>query len=206
MALIFTALIILCLLVGNEVWFRNHKTHSELSRKFIHITVGSFVAFWPYFMSWNEIRLLSLAFLLVVGFSRYFKLFKAIHSVARPTWGEVYFAVAVGAISFITQTKWVYAVALLQMSLADGLAAVIGVKYGKASNYKVAGQTKSFAGTATFILVSFVILAVFNFYGPTAINLLTMAGLSIAAGIVENLGAFGLDNLLVPILIAIVLK
>src|SRR6476646_2873629 len=121
MAVLLTLLIVALLLVVNEVWWRKHKTHSELSRKFIHITVGSFVAFWPYFLSWDTIRLLSVAFLVGVALSKYFGIFKAIHSVTRPTWGEMYFALAVGLVTLVTDSPAIYSVALLQMSLADGL-------------------------------------------------------------------------------------
>lgn len=205
MVLIAVVVVVFLLLLSNELWWRSHKTHSELSRKFIHITVGSFVAFWPYFMSWNQIRILSLAFLIVVATSRYFKLFKAIHSVTRPTWGEVFFAAAVGATTFLTHTKWIYAVALLQMGLADGLAAIIGVRYGKRNRYHVLGQTKSLAGTLTFAVVSVGLLAIFSHYNSDPLSLLAIVGLSVTAALFENLGVFGLDNLMVPILVAAVL-
>ncbi len=205
MALIITVSIILTLLVVNELWHRTHKSHNELSRKFIHITVGSFVSFWPYFMTWNQIRFMSLAFLVVIGISKYFNVFKAIHSVTRPTWGEVYFAIAVGAVTFITQTVWVYTAALLIMSLADGLAAIIGVKYGKRNSYKILGQVKSVAGTATFITVSILILGYFNTYYSTDLSLALVVSLSLIAGMIENAGVYGLDNLLVPVLSAAVL-
>src|SRR5882757_6771805 len=109
--------VILCL--SEYGWRRGYMT-SEVGRKFVHITVGSFVAFWPFFLSWNQIRLLSLGFLVVVGISKYFRVFRAIHSVQRPTWGELYFALSVGLVTLVTHNKWIYMAALLQMSLADG--------------------------------------------------------------------------------------
>ncbi len=71
MAVIFTVLAVFLVLLGSELWWRKHITHSEFSRKFVHITVGSFVAFWPFYLSWGQIRLLSLGFLIVVGISKY---------------------------------------------------------------------------------------------------------------------------------------
>ena len=205
MVIITVVIAVFLWLVCNELWWRHHNSHSELSRKFIHITVGSFVAFWPFILSWNQIRWLSLAFLIVVAISRYFQIFRAIHSVTRPTWGEVYFAVAVGAVTFITNNKWVYVAALLQMSLADGLAAIIGVRYGPTNRYHVLGQAKSVVGTLTFIIVSMVILAVFSHNNIYAITGMAIFGLATLAGVLENLGVFGLDNLLVPIFMATLL-
>ncbi len=69
MALILTVLIVAVLLAGNELWWRQQGSHSEWSRKIVHVTVGSFVAFWPFFLSWNQIRWLSLSFVIGVGIS-----------------------------------------------------------------------------------------------------------------------------------------
>lgn len=206
MSLILTVLIVLVLLFGNELWWRKKGYHGEAGRKFIHLTVGSFVAFWPFFLNWDQIRLLSVAFLVVVAISKYFHLFRAIHSVQRPTWGEVFFAIAVGAVTLVTHNKWVYMAALLQMSLADGLAAIIGVAYGKKHQYLILGQAKSLIGTATFIVVSVYILLSFTYLSGIPISLATILGLSYAAALIENIGVFGLDNLFVPILISIVLQ
>lgn len=178
---------------------------NELSRKFVHITVGCFVAFWPFFLSWTEILLLSGAFVLVVSLSKYFKIFKAIHSVQRPTYGELFFGLAVGATALITESKGIYAVALLQMSLADGLAAIIGMRYGLDNRYKVLGATKSVAGTATFFAVSIALLSGFTIITGVPLAIPIMIGLAATATLLENLGSYGLDNLLVPLSIAIVL-
>jgi len=206
MTLILTLLVVFILLVCNEMWWRSQLSHTEINRKFIHITVGTFVAFWPFFLSWQQIRWMSLAFLVVVALSKYLHIFKAIHSVQRPTWGEIFFAVAVGAVTFITQNKWIFAAAVLQMALADGLAAIIGVQYGRKQRYLVFGQAKSVVGTATFILVSVYILVAFTYVSGTPLAYGTILGLSVAAGAIENFGVFGLDNLFVPVLIAYVLQ
>jgi phytol kinase len=205
MAVALTILTVFTLLVVNEVLWRKQKKHSELNRKFIHITVGTFVAFWPFFLSWNEIRLLCVAFLVGVGLSKYFRIFQAIHSVERPTWGEVFFAVAVGAITFITHSKGVYATALLQMSLADGLAAVTGKQYGSRYEYKVLGHTKSLIGTGTFLLLSYIVLLGYSLYSA-AFGVTTSLMVAILATLVENVSVLGLDNLLVPVLIALAIR
>jgi phytol kinase len=189
----------------NEVWWRNRPVHSEFSRKFVHITVGSFVAFWPFFLSWQEIELLSLAFLLVVTVSKYLRLFQAIHSAQRPTWGELFFAVSVGLVALATHDKWIYAVALLQMSLADGLAAVIGVHYGNRLKYLVFGHTKSVVGTLTFFVVSLSILLAFGHWSNMSLGLGYVLVVSTLATILENLAVLGLDNLMVPLLVALML-
>jgi phytol kinase len=203
MALFITVFLVGLVVFASELWWRRLSTHDEFSRKFVHITVGSFVAFWPFFLSWREIELLSLAFLIVVGASKYLNVFKAIHSVQRPTYGELFFALAVGAVAFTTHDKWVYMAALLQMSLADGFAAIIGIRYGKRSQYHVLDQVKSVAGTAAFIVVSTIILFVYRHYSGAHLSIGYIIGLALAAALIENVAVLGLDNLLVPLLVAL---
>ena len=202
MAFISSVLIVFTLIMVSEWWWRKTKKHDELSRKFVHITVGSFVAFWPYLLSLNQIKLLSLAFIVVVVISKYFNIFKAIHSVQRPTNGELWFALAVGSMAFWVHDAHIFTTSLLIMALADGLAAIVGVSYGKTNSYKVLGLQKSLAGTATFVLVSYVILLsywVMNGQGQSVLYILPIA---VIAAIIENFGYKGLDNLLVPIYVA----
>lgn len=202
MALILTVLVVLALLLLNEWWWRRHPQATELSRKFIHITVGSFVAFWPFFLTWTEIIILSGAFLVGVLVSKFFKVFQAIHSVQRPTWGELFFALAVGIIAFVTDVKEIYTVALLQMSLADGLAAVIGMRFGTGTRYTVFGSTKSIVGTATFFVVSLGLLIGCVALTPLVAPLPYLLAVAAATTLFENVGVFGLDNLFVPLMVA----
>ena len=198
--------VVFCLLVGSELYWRKHRVHGELSRKFVHITVGSFVATWPFFVGWGQIQLLSLAFLIVVSVSKYLKVFQAIHSVQRPTWGELFFALAVGLTTLVHQNKYLFAAALLHMSLADGLAAIVGTRYGQRSTYHLAGHAKSLAGTATFIIVSLVILAVYGLVAGVTLQPYVSLAIAFSTAAVENIGVLGLDNLLVPLLVALTLN
>ncbi|HET6924665.1 MAG TPA: hypothetical protein VFH39_02460 [Candidatus Saccharimonadales bacterium] len=205
MPLVFTVAAVLTLLLANEWWWRRSSVHGELGRKFVHITVGTFVAFWPYYLSWNQIRFMSVAFLLVVGLSKYFNIFRAIHSVTRPTLGELYFGLAVGLTTFVTDRPALYAAALLQMSLADGLAAVIGVRFGRGNGYRVLGALKSLAGSGTFLLTSYVILLSLSVFS-THLAIPYCLGIAVAAAVLENVGLRGLDNLLVPLFVAGMLR
>lgn len=199
MDIVYAVLPVAALLILAELWSRKKGVEEESSRKFVHIAVGSYVAFWPFFLEWNDIRILSMLFLLGVAGSMYFGLFRAIHSVQRPTWGEVFFALAVGALTLVTEDKLIYAAALLQMSLADGLAALIGIRFGKSNSYLVFGYRKSIAGTATFLAVSILVLIGFDVWGGASIGVAQIIGIAALATAVENLGVKGLDNLLVPL-------
>lgn len=205
MYVVLSVLAVFIILIMSEFGWRKHWFNNEVGRKFVHVLVGSFVAFWPFFLSWHEIRLLSIAFLLVVIISDRLKVFRAIHSVQRPTFGEICFAAVVGLLTFITQSKGIYAAALLQMSLADGFAAIVGVRYGRSTTYRVLGYPKSIVGTATFFVVSGVLLtgySIFSAVGLPAEGVLIGAA---GAALLENIGILGLDNLVVPLFVGLLL-
>jgi len=203
MSIGFAVLVVALLLLCNEWWWHGKK-HGEASRKFVHITVGTFVAFWPLFLSWSQIEFLSLAFVAVVLVSRQFNIFKSIHSVQRSTWGELYFGAAVGLVALITHQPAIYVVALLHMSLADGWAAIIGHKYGGRFTYRVLGTRKSRLGTLTFLVVSLAILV--GFAQQQNIDLgIWLALIAGGATILENVAIRGLDNLAIPLFVAVVL-
>lgn len=204
--LFFIIFIIFIILLLNEFYSRKKKHHTEFDRKIIHLLVGSFVAIWPFLITDDDIRFLSLSFLVVILISKKFNIFQSIHAVERPTIGEVFFALSVGIITFLTTNHYIYLMAILEMSLADGLAAVIGVHFGKSNRYKVLNQTKSIIGTMTFLIISITILFTFNLIGhvnQSDIYLLIVALILTAC---ENLGVFGLDNLVVPIITVLFLK
>ncbi len=203
LAVCFVTFMILCFAEfgWHRGWLRN-----EFGRKFVHIFVGSFVAFWPLFLTWNQIFIISAAFVVVIVISKKFHIFRAIHSVQRPTWGEALFAISVGLLALLTQDGWMYMAALLHMSLADGLAAIIGTQFGKRNRYTIFGHTKSVVGSMVFFLVSISILGLYSIGTQTPIDPFVIAGIALVATALENLTAYGLDNVTVPVWVAIVLS
>lgn len=202
---VLTLFVIAVVLVVNEVWLAKKMAHKEHARKLIHIFVGSFAAFWPLYLSWNDIRLISLAFLIGILLSKSLNIFSSIHSVERFSLGEISFALVVGVLTFITTSRWIYAASLLQMSLADGVAAIVGVNYGRNNRYKVLGATKSLSGTIAFLVTSLIILFAASAIngGPISYVLLLVTAL-VATG-VENLAIYGLDNIFLAVITALIL-
>ncbi len=196
----------LILVLAERLW-RQKKLVGEFGRKFIHITVGTYVAFWPFFMSFRLIQIISLAFLLVVMMSRKLGVFRSVSTIDRRTWGDVMFAVGIGVTAVLTTNKWIFMAAILHLSLADGLAGVLGKRYGKTNEYKVLGYSKSIVGTATFLVLSAAILtfALLAGQAQSYVVLPIVIFLPMLASAVENFGIFGLDNILVPLLVVAVL-
>ena len=205
MNLVISVIVVLTLICISELLWRQRDINPEYTRKFVHISAGTFVAFWSLYLSRNQILLLSAGFVLVVAISRYTKFFKAIHSVQRPTWGELFFAVAVGVLAYVADSHWIYSSALLIMSVADGMAAIIGMKFGKSNRYTIFGYAKSLAGTLSFFIVTMIIFTVFVIFTP-GIYSVWFIGIALVATALENVSIRGLDNLIVPLFVAVTLN
>lgn len=206
MGLIFAAVVVFFLLSVSEFLWRRQGVHSEMTRKFVHITVGSFVALWPYFLSRRDILILSLCFMVVVAISQQFSIFSAIHSVQRPTSGELWFALTVCVLSLMNLHPHIYTAALLVMSLADGFAAIIGTRWGKGNSYSLLDSRKSVVGTSTFFITSLIILYGYNLTTPLHSVGFWIFPIAVGATVLENLGGIGIDNIVVPVTVAVALK
>lgn len=197
--------VVFLILVLAEYLSRYKGVHSELTRKIVHVLVGAFVAFWPFFLSWRQIQVLSVLFLVVVLISIKLSIFNSIHAVARNKMGEVLFAVIIGILAFISTNEWVFAAAMLHLSLADGLAAVIGLAYGEGNSYRILGRTKSLAGSLAFFFASLAIMVWYVAFSGANASAVSVLWLPVAATIAENLSGEGTDNLVIPLLVALVL-
>ncbi len=205
MGAILVILGVLAILLFAEYLSRYRGVHSELTRKLVHMLVGVFVAFWPFFLSWQHIQLLSLAFLIVVVVSVRLNIFRSIHAVQRNAVGEILFAMIIGILAFISDDAWIFTAAMLHLSLADGLAAIVGTLYGDSNSYKVLGETRSLAGNLTFFFCSVAIMLFYTIAGDNSYSGLTIVVLPVLATVVENFAIKGTDNLIIPLMVALVL-
>ena len=205
-AVLLTGVPIFILAVATEYVWRKKQYHNEFTRKFLHITAGTYAAFWPWFLSWRNIQFLALGALCALIISRQFNVFKSMHLARWHGAGEFLSTVSVGVLPFITHDRWVFAAAVLNLSLADGFAAVVGTQFGKDNTYRVFGQRKSAVGTLTFWLFSVAILTMYFVVTQVGWGWLTILWLPAITAVFENVGVHGLDNVLVPLVIAIVLR
>jgi dolichol kinase len=195
------------LLIGQLLW-RDKLLKGESARKFIHITVASYAAFWPYFVDRWWIVILSAIFVLALLVIKKLKIFKSMTTVKRATCGEICFALSIGALALVFGNNYIYTIALLHMALADGFAAIVGVNMAKrAKNFYYNGSRKSLAGTATFVLISFILNLAYwmvvsrislqgNLIGLSPIFYSLLSGVALAG--VEIIAPKGTDNVAVP--------
>jgi dolichol kinase len=130
--------------------------------------------------------------------------------IRQQTYGDVFLALSITTAALITDQKVFFAIAMLHIALADGLAAIIGTKFGGKWKYKIFGQIKTLVGSMTFWVVSILILGSgllaahdlisFNNY---ALLLIFLPPILTA---VENLAVLGTDNLAIPIVTILALQ
>lgn len=200
--LFLSVVFIFALLLITEALWRLGKLHIETSRKIVHIGTGVLVAFWPYYLSWTTIQLLSLALLYVIVISYKFHIFKSIHSIKRLTIGEILYPVGIGLCALLEPSPWVFTIAILNLTLADGFAAIIGIKYGAKNRYAILSHGKSIAGSFAFFAVSFGIFVVASFLVDDNELPHQYGYFILAAGaltLVENISWYGLDDITVPL-------
>ncbi|MDQ3064656.1 MAG: hypothetical protein M3Q36_00070 [bacterium] len=206
---IIAALVILGILVLSEIAWKKYKIRDELARKFVHISSGVFIAFLPFWVDYFWIMILAVG--LIVGnilnrFSHVvpFLQFHAINGVKRKSAGDILLGVGVFAVAWFEPSAWLFAAAILQVSIADGFAALAGVTYGKKhGQYFLFGQPKSVIGSAVFLVSSMIILVsvIFaNNYFVDPIGMLpVIVMLPLMLVCLENMAVYGFDNIVLPL-------
>ncbi|WP_322744783.1 SEC59/DGK1/VTE5 family protein [[Phormidium] sp. LEGE 05292] len=187
-----------------ELLHRYTTTDPEKIRKVVHIGTGQVIllAWWLEIPAWVGIAASILASTITL-LSYKFPILPGINSVGRKSLGTFFYALSIGILVAwfwqIQQPQYA-AIGILVMTWGDGLAALIGQKYGK-HPYKIGGIQKSWEGSLTMTVVSFVV---------TSLILLAVQGniwqiyvVSIAVALVatalEAFSKLGVDNLTVPV-------
>lgn len=207
--LIISLAAIFTVLVVTEYIWRKKIVSPETARKTVHIIVGVIVASWMFYLSQLAIVLLGIAMFTVVGISKRFAIFHAIHSVKRKTFGELYFAIGIVLAALLTNSPWIFAAAILHVSLADGLAGLVGSASKKPLGYWVFKHFKSVQGTATFFIVSVVIFMAAIYFDPLEIPNIALpivAVFSLLIALIENVSPYGSDDLIVPVAVIAILE
>lgn len=197
-----TLLAVLALLLINEYLWKKRILKGEAARKFLHILIGTFGAFWPFFMTYQQITFIAFSAIVFIIIIRNSQIFRSIYSVKRKSLGDIIAPATIGILATIEPSKLVFTAAVLHIALADGLAALIGSKYGKNNSYKILWNHKSIIGTLTFMVASFNILVWVFVRGHvefTAVTLPALLVIPFVTAYIENIAPWGSDNLFVPL-------
>jgi phytol kinase len=181
---------------------------AEVIRKVVHIGTGNIIllAWWLKIPSAIGIAA-SIGFSLVALLSYSLPILPGINSVGRKSWGTFFYAVSIGVLTalFWQQTPEYAAIGVLIMTWGDGLAALIGQRWGT-HGYRLMGIQKSWEGSLTMALVSYVAssLVLLGIQGNTGHTWIVPIAIALVATGLEAFSKWGIDNLTVPLGSAIV--
>lgn len=197
------------LILGLRVSRRRFGWQPETIRKLLHIGMGSIALTFPWiFTSPLPVFVLAaVAFVMMLGV-RHVAFLKAqlggvIDAVDRASAGELYFPAGIALSFWLTAgDPLLYSVPILILTLADAVAALVGVRYGSA-RYTTLDGSKSVQGSLAFFSMAFVCtLLPLTLYAHTRVPqaLLIALILGVLTMLVEAIAWRGLDNLLIPVL------
>lgn len=176
----------------------------ELTRKIVHIGSGNVIllAWW---LDIARAVIVSAAIIAaaIAIVSYLIPILPSIESVGRKSFGTLFYAISMGILcACFWQTTPQYAViGILVMAWGDGMAAIIGQRFGK-HQYRVGQIAKSWEGSLTMMGAAFVVTATIllstegNSWQTWTISLLVAA----VATTLEAFSKLGIDNLTVPLI------
>jgi phytol kinase len=182
---------------------RRLKQDPELVRKVVHIGTGNvlLIAWWLHIPTWL-CAIAGVTFSAIALASHYINILPMIHDVGRKTYGVFYYALS---ITILVVLLWdshpQYAViGVMVMSWGDGMAALIGRRFGK-HTFVHLGNKRSFEGSfAMFATSLIVILGVFGItHGIHPHDLGVAMPVAAIAALLEAFSPGGTDNLSVPL-------
>lgn len=178
------------------------KAPASITRKIVHIGGGIVAALLPIFVDLKTVIILGIGFFLLLAFSKRKNLLNSVHKINDESIGALLFApsLTLVAIIFWPKNPLIFQGAALILGLSDGIAGVIGTRYGK-KKYSITG-TKTIEGSLVFFLITVLIL--FGILHMSKIPLafdrtLFVFGAALLLTIIEAAFGKGWDNLFISI-------
>jgi phytol kinase len=194
--------------LGSRLLQRYAAPNPELLRKLIHVVMGLVAAAFPWLFerAWPVLLLAGLSLLALIllrsGLSTTRSLQGVLHGVKRTSWGELLFPVSVALLFLLADgDPLLYSVPILILTLADAVAALIGVYYGQVTFSTLEGA-KSIEGSLGFFIVAFLCVHVpVLLFAETGRLESLLIGLlmGIIVMLFEAVAWRGLDNLFIPV-------
>jgi phytol kinase len=199
-------------MIGIAEGLRKWRGYSvEFTRKSIHVAVGMWAYGTALLFERHAFAIIPpLVFVAINTFSYWQGTFKAMETGEKGQLGTIYFPISFAVLVWLLWDRPHLLVAsLMPMTWGDALAAVVGRRIGQ-HRYTVAGSTRSLEGSAVMFLVSWAAtLAPLLLLTPATTNLVAVAGIaavtSLGATIIEAISPWGIDNLTVPAVSALIL-
>ncbi len=176
----------------------------EVVRKIVHIGTGHVIllAWWLDIPAIVGITASILASIITLC-SYLWPILPGINSVGRQSLGTFFYAVSIGVLVawfWYLQLPQYAAIGIMIMAWGDGLAALVGKRFGQ-HKYKIFGAQKSWEGSLAMTLASYIVSSLIlwgtqgNIWQTWVISLIV----SVIATALETFSFLGIDNLTVPL-------
>jgi phytol kinase len=188
---------------------RQYKLHPELVRKLLHVGMGLTTLTFPWLFSqtWPVLLLAGITIpgLLLLRRSKRAQAHfgGVIDGVGRnESLGEIYFPLGVAGVFILSGGEPLsFSISILLLTLADALAALIGLRYGR-TQYTTTQGYKSVEGSLAFFGMAFVsVWMPLTFFSPfdAGQSALIAVVLGVLVTLIEAVSCRGFDNLSVPV-------
>ena len=180
------------------------KTDSELTRKIVHIGSGNVVLLAWWLNIPGSVIIIAAMIAGIVAIASYFlPILPSINSVGRKSLGTFFYATTIGLLIFCfwhPEQKYYAVMGILIMAWGDGLAAIIGQRFGK-HTYQFLGSQKSWEGSSAMAGAAYVVssLILLSAQGNCWQTWLFSVAIAIFATALEAFSKLGIDNLTVPL-------
>lgn len=191
------------LVILAEILSRLIPNDPESTRKVVHIGSGNVILLaWWLDISAEVIVSAAIIAAAIAVISYVIPILPSIESVGRKSFGTLFYAISIGILvaCFWQDTPQYAAVGILVMAWGDGMAAIIGQRFGK-HTYQVWEINKSWEGSLAMAGVSFIVTMLILFFvegnswQAWSISLVV----ALVATILEAFSKLGMDNLTVPL-------
>ena len=175
----------------------------ELTRKVVHIGSGNVILLaWWFNISRTVIVGAAIIAAAIAITSYLIPILPSIESVGRKSFGTLFYAISMGILAacFWLDTPEYAVIGILVMAWGDGMAAIIGQRFGK-HKYQIGTATKSWegsfamAGAALIVTGATLLVTEGNSWQTWTIAIVV----AIVATISEAFSKLGIDNLTVPL-------
>ncbi|MCC0179033.1 phosphatidate cytidylyltransferase [Waterburya agarophytonicola K14] len=175
----------------------------ELTRKVVHIGSGNVILLaWWFNISTQVIVSAAIIAAAIAIVSYIIPILPSIESVGRKSFGTLFYAISMAVLTacFWQDTPQYAAIGILIMAWGDGMAAIIGQRFGK-HLYQIGTISKSWEGSLAMMGASFIVTELILLFveGLSWQILLISSIVAVIATILEGFSQLGIDNLTVPL-------
>jgi uncharacterized protein (TIGR00297 family) len=213
--LLFILLGLIVCIVASELLRKYFHRSAEVTRKFVHGTVGIIIFFAPQLFHSAFIPLvLAATAILAMTIAVRTGLLVGIHGTSRFSYGTVFYPLSflVLILLFWNDHPEIISLSMLCLAIGDTTAAMVGESFRNIQEYRLTSDKKSIQGSVAMMIASSVslfcgmlILNLSNSYSVGALILIAIIAASIATAW-EALSSKGLDNFTIPLSVALVLS